>query len=299
MEPQGAAVGFRLSLLVKLANTRATGSSSTLADFIVRGLMEAQPALPTLEAELPSIRNPGLKTSLDELAAKLDSVRDAAREVQRAAETVTTPLVQLRLRCCSRCEDGGEEQEEQEEQEAVAGESLRVSLLVDHFPEEMNAVGKAAMRQLDRLAAELSRARTRYAETMAHFGESDDAAAAAKVWSELEGFVRVHSAVAKKVFEERRLAAERQERSERHAAKKTASAASAASGSAVVASNNERLRRGSRRSPMGRGARSAAPSSSGSGRRAAYAAAAAIDQVVDELVQETAAAAVEQAPSSL
>jgi hypothetical protein len=283
-------VGFRLSLLVKLANTRATGSSSTLADFIVRGLMEAQPALPTLEAELPSIRNPGLKTSLDELAAKLDAIRDAAREVLRAANTVTTPVVQLRLRCC---EDGGEEQEQ-------ARELLRVNLLVDHFPEEMNAVGKATTRQLDRLAAELSRARTRYRDTMAYFGESDDAAAAAKVWAELEGFVRVHSAVAKTVFQERRLAAERKERSERHA-KKTASAASAAAGagSAIVATNIERLRRGSRRSPVGRAARSVAPSSSlsssGWGRRAAYAAAAAIDQVVDDLVQD--AAVMEQTPS--
>ncbi|KAL4450174.1 hypothetical protein ABPG77_010843 [Micractinium sp. CCAP 211/92] len=84
----GAAAGFRLRNLPKLADTRSLDGTESLLSWIARQLAAASPPLPVLAAEVPHVVHPRLRIPVDEAAAALAAVEAGLAAVRTELQRV-------------------------------------------------------------------------------------------------------------------------------------------------------------------------------------------------------------------
>lgn len=73
------------------------GSQTTLADYIIRGLSEAEPDLPSLEEEIPTVLSKPLKISLEMVGTQLEAIGVMVKEIQNETQHSDVPEIAINL----------------------------------------------------------------------------------------------------------------------------------------------------------------------------------------------------------
>ncbi|KAL4452499.1 hypothetical protein ABPG75_008161 [Micractinium tetrahymenae] len=176
----GAAAGFRLRNLPKLADTRSLDGSETLLSWIARQLATATPPLPVLAAEAPHVAHPRLRVPVDEAAAALAAVEAGLAAVQAELQRLSNADPASNGSCSSSSEanssGGGEEG-------AASGGGVGGAPALAAVAAELSA-------QLATARGLLEEARSGFASLAAYYGESAAAMASEQeLWLCLQGFV--------------------------------------------------------------------------------------------------------------
>eukprot|EP00854_Cymbomonas_tetramitiformis_P007410 gene7410-8823_t len=219
----GAAGGYMVPVLVKLADCRATGAPSTLAEFILRGVINDFDHLPrkdeeeeeedvwrlsievggarvgdhSLEEESPAIISTSLKTSLPDVETIIEGTESSIMEL---GKHLATRGPDLRVNIVA--EEGMEESES----------PVTVQLKVDHFGPVMSVVHGDAEEERARLRQELGSATDVFHSLLAHYSEKPDLLSAEGFWTTVENFVNMYSSLFKLMQQEKRAEEEREER---------------------------------------------------------------------------------------
>ncbi|PRW57389.1 formin 20 isoform X2 [Chlorella sorokiniana] len=190
----GAAAGFRVKNLLKLADTRSTDGKESLLSWIARQLASASPPLPVLAEEAPAVVSQRLRIAVDEAAGALEAVSSGltavAAELQRSS--------------------GGSDSRPS----SAGGDASRAAGAAG---DAAGSASSALHRVADELQAQLAaarellqRCREGFAQMAAYYGESAAALSSEQeLWLQLQAFVDRFSAAQRVVAAERKAEEER------------------------------------------------------------------------------------------
>ncbi|TMW58020.1 hypothetical protein Poli38472_013494 [Pythium oligandrum] len=157
---RGGAKGFRLNILLKLNQVKASDNSTTLLNYAAQLLRAKDPAIINFDEELPSIESAS-RITVQVLKAGESAVRKAATlicdELDEHAKIVKP----------KKTEEEGEEgaEKEKEDKPPVSGE------VEDRFQEAIRPFAERAKDTSDRIQTELEDMMKGFSETVSFYGE--------------------------------------------------------------------------------------------------------------------------------